>query len=192
MKATVFLTITSLAVLSAWATLGAAPATAPAATGNGLEVPFTTACAGACTSCGRLGHEHGSGEQVSTGHSCQDFTECDHAPCSSGGGDTTPNEPVGFHHHGDPLHHHGNRLARHSHDGAANVLPGHDGRVVANLERLRLGLRDSDNDAIRAAIEAGNGHIELVPERQAVQVVGCRGIVIAHYPLTPMQLAALD
>jgi hypothetical protein len=62
--------------------------------------------------------------------------------------------------------------------------------TVAVLELLRAGILQDRMWEVKAAIETLD-KVLFVPERNAVQVLGCGDRVIAHFPLPPRLLAAV-
>lgn len=63
----------------------------------------------------------------------------------------------------------------------------------AAAERVRTALLRDDFGALRSSLEGGQdaSHLYLNAERSAIQVLGCGGSVVAHFPLSKEQVASL-
>ncbi len=64
--------------------------------------------------------------------------------------------------------------------------------VVSTLEALRLALLSGDPEELASVFVEVSPRATLNRARKAVQVTGCSGQVVAHFPLTEGQYAALD
>ena len=74
-------------------------------------------------------------------------------------------------------------------EGRAPCNPFFDDAAEAQLLEA---LQDGDTDDIRSAINRIGYTATVNVARQAVQVTGCRGDIIAHLPLTAAQVSALS
>ena len=61
------------------------------------------------------------------------------------------------------------------------------------MERLRLALTEADVSRFKtAADQIGVDAVRLNVDRGAVQLVGCEGVVIAHFPISQQLLSQLS
>lgn len=61
--------------------------------------------------------------------------------------------------------------------------PSHDD-MLASLEAVRQAVLEGDGDALRELVRDRVETVSWVPSRNAVQVRGCKGFIVAHFPLS--------
>ena len=120
-----------------------------------------------CSICGTNGHKALTGDETSVygygvgPHNCNEVGGCEPShPIRTAGSCTS--EPGG----GEEG------------DEEAAAL------VIAELNSIRLAIRQGDLAGARRIAESGMKAIVYVPERNAVQALGCGGVVISHISLT--------
>jgi len=63
--------------------------------------------------------------------------------------------------------------------------------AVGYATELQHAILQGSPSRVAAALAAGRGALQFVKDRQAIQVVGCSGQPVAHYPLVPRLAASL-
>ena len=63
--------------------------------------------------------------------------------------------------------------------------------LVAELEAVRKALLSEELQELRRVLSKASSRVALNGTRMAVQVTGCSGDIVAHFPLTEAQLAGL-
>jgi hypothetical protein len=56
---------------------------------------------------------------------------------------------------------------------------------------MRLAIQSNDAARVRASLEAHGAKVYFAPERNAVQIIGCNGEVIAHFAVPKVVRDAL-
>lgn len=75
--------------------------------------------------------------------------------------------------------------------GSETFLPLNSSDPVAHMEGVRAGLLSGDWEGLRALLSS-NADVALVSERRAIQVTGCEGRVVGHFPLSGIEVALLQ
>lgn len=151
-----------------------------------LSTPIIAKC-NDCAECGTFGHEHLSGTtQAATSHGCQDWSEsCQHAACGIG---LLGEISVKLAHGATQNHFHNPTTGEHVRVAEASAGGSSESVEVAEL---RQALQTGDLDLLKQAV-ARNGSVKYVPQRRAVQVIGCADAIAAHFPLNDEQIRTLS
>jgi hypothetical protein len=62
---------------------------------------------------------------------------------------------------------------------------------AADLELVRAALQTDDAATLRKVLTRTTARVAYIPSRRAVQVVSCKGTVVAHFPLDAKMIAGL-
>lgn len=145
-----------------------------------------------CQTCGTFGHEHVSGGNGGgTKHECQNYSEsCQHSACDReirpvGSLDIDQSRELHLA-SGTDGHSHANRAHNRPEVGQRNAPTEPD-----YLRDLRLALLASEMELVKEIIRKAPSSVELVKERNAIQVVSCDGSISAHFPLSPREVNVL-